>query len=288
WQPLQEWALGPLAVKEEPLNVVQGEISKGHAKGFTQQNVDGEVDVPGIEVTCPTLLLPGEDQNMSEAEVTKALGIQINQVTNPRKMCVPLHMVEQTPMQSSQQVTFWKVLPEEDRDVVTMEGPLGPQLGLAPHPVKKEETFLLDPVQSLRLPGQGSDDGKRNQLKVKNFQLGGKESVETPRRRRGRTHENVPVTAEMLEKRCKANSRQGAEPCRGCKESGELPESLGTACSTPSPEDTVGEKAPFSKYSRKCCPKSRLVFEHSGEEHNDSFSLGEKVRPGPDLDEHYN
>ncbi|KAJ6654687.1 hypothetical protein lerEdw1_006647 [Lerista edwardsae] len=160
-EPLQEWASIPQEVKEEPLDMVQGEILKGHAEIFraAQQNVDGEVAVP--------------------AEY------------------------------------------------------LGPQLGLDPHPVKREATFLPEPVESLRFPDQELDDGRGAQFKVKNPQLGGNELEETPTRRRRQAQEKVPVTAEV--------------PHMGCNESGDLTEGLGVTYSEPSSVDVEGERASFSK-----------------------------------------
>ncbi|XP_066469251.1 zinc finger protein 165-like [Tiliqua scincoides] len=278
WQePLQEWALGPLDVKEEPLDMVQGEISNEQAEIFrnTQQNVSGEVAVPGTGITRPTLLLPPEDQNMDEAEQSKALGAQVDQVMNPSKTGGTLHMVEQTPMQSSQQTMFWQVLQEDGDNVDSM--------------VKKEKTFFLDPVESQRIRGQDSDDGKRTQLKVKNPQLGGNEPLETPRRGRGRTQEKVPVTTEVKEERCESNSRQGMEPYMGCKESSDLTEGLGASCSTPTPMNTEGGKALFSKYGRRYRPKSGLVSEHSGEqctedlEKHHSSQMEEKNNDRPEV-----
>ncbi|KAJ6652674.1 hypothetical protein lerEdw1_011196, partial [Lerista edwardsae] len=166
-EPLQEWPLGPLDVKEEPLDVVQGEIPKEHAEIFraAQQNVDGEVAVPGLGIAHPTLLLPAEGQDMAEAELTKALGVQVDQEVNLRKMGAPFHMVEQPPLQPSQRTMFWKVLQAEGENVGSLgkqllrsKGFLGPQLRLDPHAVKKEEADLSDPVESLRLSGQ--DSGK--------------------------------------------------------------------------------------------------------------------------------
>lgn len=45
--------------------------------------------------------------------------------------------------------------------VCPQEGSSGPQLRLAPHPVKKEETFFPDPVENQRFPDQ--DTGKELQ-----------------------------------------------------------------------------------------------------------------------------
>ncbi|KAJ6652084.1 hypothetical protein lerEdw1_013499, partial [Lerista edwardsae] len=131
-EPLQEWPLGPLDIKEEPLDVVQGEIPPKQAERCrgTQRPVDGEVAV-------------AEGQDLAEAELSKALGVQVEQVMNP------LHMAEQTSVQARQQTTFWKVLQKDGGNVTALEGSLEPQLDIAPHPVKKEETDLPDPVQSL-------------------------------------------------------------------------------------------------------------------------------------------
>ncbi|XP_066471620.1 zinc finger and SCAN domain-containing protein 30-like isoform X1 [Tiliqua scincoides] len=153
WQePLQEWPVGLLDSKEECLDVVQGEISKEHAEIFrdTKQNVKEEVVLPGLEIARSTSVLPLEEQDMGEDDLRKALDIQVEQAMNPRKMDVSFHVVEQTPMQSSQQTTFWKVLQEDGENVDSL-------IDLAPHPVKKEETFVPDPVQSPRFPGQDSD-----------------------------------------------------------------------------------------------------------------------------------
>ncbi|XP_066471624.1 zinc finger and SCAN domain-containing protein 31-like isoform X3 [Tiliqua scincoides] len=87
-----------------------------------------------------------EDFLMSRREAEAGMW----QAMNPRKMDVSFHVVEQTPMQSSQQTTFWKVLQEDGENVDSL-------IDLAPHPVKKEETFVPDPVQSPRFPGQDSD-----------------------------------------------------------------------------------------------------------------------------------
>ncbi|KAJ6652679.1 hypothetical protein lerEdw1_011201 [Lerista edwardsae] len=67
--PLQEWTLGPLVVKEEPLDFVEEEeeISKGHGERFrdTQQSINGEVAVPddwnGTQLTMKNFLLGGND-----------------------------------------------------------------------------------------------------------------------------------------------------------------------------------------------------------------------------------
>ncbi|XP_066471571.1 zinc finger protein 397-like [Tiliqua scincoides] len=157
-EPLQEWTGSPLYATEECLDMVQGEISKEHAEIFrdTKQNVKEEVTLPGIGNTHPPSLLTPEDQDMTEAELIKALGVQMDQAMNPRKTDAPSHIVEQTPMQSSQQTIFWKVL-QEDCENVNSLGSSSPQHGLVPHPVKKEETFLPDPVQIQRLPDQDSD-----------------------------------------------------------------------------------------------------------------------------------
>ncbi|XP_066469156.1 zinc finger and SCAN domain-containing protein 31-like [Tiliqua scincoides] len=141
------------------------------------------------------------------------------QVVNPRKVGLPLHMVEWIPVQSSQQTKFWKVLQEDGESVDSL------------------------------------DDGKGNQLKVKNTQVGGNEPVETPRSGQGKTHENVLVRAETMDERCESISRKGIEPHMGCKESGEITDSLGAACSNPCPVDAEGGKALFSKYGRRYCPK---------------------------------
>ncbi|XP_066471481.1 zinc finger protein 271-like [Tiliqua scincoides] len=270
WQePLQEWTVGPLDVKEEPLDMVQGGISKEQAERFrdTQQNVNGEVAMPGIVIAHPTSLLPPEGQDVTEAELAKALGIQVEQVVNPRKMGVPLHMVEWTLMQSSQRTMFWNVLQEEGENVDALEGSLNPRLGLDPHLVKKEEMFLSDPVQNLRLPEHESGDGEGTHLKVKNSQVGENETVETPRRGRGKSQESVLVTVET-------NRGHGTEPRKGWKKSNELTE--GATYSDPSP---VGEKASLPKYGRRHCPKSERVFEHSGEKCSESPPLGEEIQP---------
>lgn len=51
--PLQEWVLGPLDVKEEPLDMVQEEINQ-QAERFmdAQQNINGKITVPGKELQC--------------------------------------------------------------------------------------------------------------------------------------------------------------------------------------------------------------------------------------------
>ncbi|KAJ6652897.1 hypothetical protein lerEdw1_010555, partial [Lerista edwardsae] len=251
-EPLQEWALGLLDAKEERFDTVQGEISKECAEIFkgTQHNFDGEVTLPGLAVARPTSWLPPEGQDRSEAEPPEALGIHVNQVMNPRKTGQLLHMVECTAMQSSQQTTFWKVLQEDGQNVDSLEGLLGPRLGLASHPVKKEEMFLPDPVESQRFPGQDSDDVKGDQLKVRNAQLGGNEPVEIPRSGQGKTQENVPVRAEIKDEICETNSGHGIEPVTGCRGSDELTKGLGLACSNPSPVDTEGGKTLFSKNER--------------------------------------
>ncbi|KAJ6651725.1 hypothetical protein lerEdw1_020677, partial [Lerista edwardsae] len=250
--PLQEWAVDLLVAKEERLDTVQVEISKEHAEIFkdTQQNFDREVTLSCLGIAGPTSLLPPEGQDRSKAEVIETLGIHMDQAMNPRKMGLPLYAVEQTPMQSSQQTMFWKVLQEDGEHMHSLEGLLGSQLGLAPHPMKKEEIFLPDPVESQRFPGQDSDDGKGNQLKVKNAQLGGNEPMETARSGLGKTQGNVPVTPEMTDEICEINSRQEIEPVTRCRESCELTEDLGASCSSSSPVNTAGGKALFSKYGR--------------------------------------
>ncbi|XP_066471658.1 zinc finger and SCAN domain-containing protein 23-like [Tiliqua scincoides] len=153
WQePLQKWPVGLLDSKEKCLDVVQGEISKEHAEIFrdTKQNVKEEVVLPGLEIARSTSVLPLEEQDMGEDDLRKALDVQVEQAVNPRKTNVPFHVVEQTPMQSRQQTTFWKVLQEDGENVDSL-------VDLAPHLVKKEETFVPDPVQSPRFPDQDSD-----------------------------------------------------------------------------------------------------------------------------------
>ncbi|XP_066469252.1 zinc finger protein 845-like [Tiliqua scincoides] len=290
WQePLQEWAVGSLDIKEEPLDMVQEEVSTEQAERFrdTQQNVDEEVAVPGSGIARPSLLLPPGSQVLAETELNKALGIQVEQVMNPRKMGLPLHMVERTPMQSSQQTTFWKVLQEDGENVDSLEGSLGPQLGLAPNSVKKEEVFLPDPVQNLRPSGQESDDGKRTQLMMKNSQLGGNEPVETLRRGQGRTQEKVLVSAEVKEERCEANQWQGMQLHTGCKESSEITEGLGAACSNSIPLDVEGEKASFFKYGGWYHPTLGLVFEHIVDDCSGSPPLGEETQLKSKLDKHH-
>ncbi|XP_066471531.1 zinc finger protein 397-like isoform X2 [Tiliqua scincoides] len=285
WQePLQEWAVGPLDVKEEPLDMVQEEISKEHTEIFRdiQQNVDGEVAVPGTGIVRP--LLPPEGQDMAEAELTKALGVQMEQVMNPSKTGGTLHMAEWTPMQSSQQTRFWQVLQEDGENVDSLERFLSPRLHLDPPAVKKEETFLPDPVESLRLPGQEKDDGKRTQLRMKNSPTGGNEPEEIPRTISKDTQGNVLVPVEMREGRCESMRGQRTEPHTGCKESGEFPEGLGAACSNSSPVDTEEEKPSFSKYGRKFC---HLVFEQTGEECVVGPSFGEKIPQNSDLEKHH-
>lgn len=61
-EPLQEWAFGPLVVKEEPLDMEQEEISKEPMERFrdVQQNIDEEVAVPGKGSACD----PDEDNEI--------------------------------------------------------------------------------------------------------------------------------------------------------------------------------------------------------------------------------
>ncbi|XP_066471524.1 zinc finger protein 397-like isoform X3 [Tiliqua scincoides] len=215
WQePLQEWTVDLLDAKKECLDVVQGEISKEHAEIFrdTKQNVKEEASLPGLEIACSTPVLPLEDRDMADDELSEALCVQVEQGMNQREMGVPFHVVEKTPVQSSQQTTFWKVLQEDGENVDSLGGSFGSQLDLAPHPVKQEETFPPDPLESQKLPGQDSDDGKGTRIKGKNSQLGGKEPVEMPRRGQGRTQENVPVTPEVQEEGCEYKRGQGTEP----------------------------------------------------------------------------
>ncbi|KAJ6652034.1 hypothetical protein lerEdw1_015808, partial [Lerista edwardsae] len=279
-EPLQEWAVGPLDEKDE----VQGQSSREHAELFrdTQQDIKEEVALPGLGIQCPTSVFPSKDPDMDEDEMSKALGIQGEQGMILRKMGTPFHMVK-TPVQSSQWTMFWKVLQEDGENVDSLEESLGPQHGCAPHPVKKEDTFLLDPVQSQRLPGQDSGDGEGSQLKMENSLLGGNEPVDTPRRGQWRTPENVLVTAVVQEEGCEANREQETEPLRGSRESGELPEGLRAACSNPS---SVGGKAFSSTYGRWYHPKSGPVFEHTGEECNEGSQLREKIQPESKLDKH--
>ncbi|XP_066471630.1 zinc finger and SCAN domain-containing protein 30-like [Tiliqua scincoides] len=149
---LQEWPVGLLDVKEECLDVVQGNISKEDAEIFrdTKQNVKEEVVLPGLEIACSTSVLLLEEQDVGEDNLRKSLDVQVEQAMNLRKTDVPFHVVEQVPMQSSQQTTFWKVLQEDGENVDSL-------VDLAPHSVKKEEMFVPDPVQSPRFPGQDSD-----------------------------------------------------------------------------------------------------------------------------------
>ncbi|KAJ6652083.1 hypothetical protein lerEdw1_013498, partial [Lerista edwardsae] len=104
-----------MVVKEESLNFVEGESSNGHAERFrdTQQDIDGEVAMPGAGFARPTLLLLPGDRDVAEAELTKAPGAREDQV----KMEMPLHMAEWTLMPSNQQTTFWKVLWEDGENV---------------------------------------------------------------------------------------------------------------------------------------------------------------------------
>lgn len=106
-----------------------------------------------------------------------------------------------------------------------------------------------------------SDDGKRNQLKVKNAQVGGKKSMKTSSNRKGKHQKNVLVRAEVEEERCESKSKQGIEPLADCQESGEknLRKDLGAASSNPIPVDTKRGKALFSKYGRRYRPK---LYEH--------------------------
>ncbi|XP_066471538.1 zinc finger and SCAN domain-containing protein 12-like [Tiliqua scincoides] len=152
WQRLQEWPVGLLDAKEECLDVVQRNISKEDAEIFrdTKQNVKEEVVLPGLEIARSASVLLFEEQDVGEDNLRKSLDVQVEQAINPRKMDVSFHVVEQVPMQSNQQTTFWKVLQEDDENVDSL-------VDLAPHPVKKEEIFVPDPVQSLRFPGQDSD-----------------------------------------------------------------------------------------------------------------------------------
>ncbi|KAJ6652675.1 hypothetical protein lerEdw1_011197, partial [Lerista edwardsae] len=236
-EPLPEWTLGPLVVKEEPLDFVEEEeeeISKGHAERFrdTQQDINEDVPVPGSGTACPTSLLPPESQDVAEAELTKIPGVQVDQVASPGMTGAPLGVVEQAPVQSVQQTTFWKVLQEDGEKVDSL------------------------------------DDGTGTQLKVKNSQVGGHEPVEAPRRGRGRTQEKVPGTGEM-EESCEANRRQGTEPRTGCQESGELPEGLGAACTNPSLEDTAMESLQLAEETQPQSQLEKHRSSHREEKHHD-------------------
>ncbi|XP_066471614.1 zinc finger and SCAN domain-containing protein 30-like [Tiliqua scincoides] len=170
WQePLQEWAVGLLDAKEEPLDLLQGTIFKEHAEILSdpKQNVEEEASSPGLGIAHPTTLIPPEDQDKGEDELSQTLGIQVEKVINPRKTGAPFHVIEQTPNQSSQRTTFWTVLQEDGENVDSPEGSLAPQHGLVPQPVKKEGTFLPDPVESQKLPIQ--DSGKELQEPRKSF-----------------------------------------------------------------------------------------------------------------------
>ncbi|XP_066471521.1 zinc finger protein 397-like isoform X1 [Tiliqua scincoides] len=290
WQePLQEWTVDLLDAKKECLDVVQGEISKEHAEIFrdTKQNVKEEASLPGLEIACSTPVLPLEDRDMADDELSEALCVQVEQGMNQREMGVPFHVVEKTPVQSSQQTTFWKVLQEDGENVDSLGGSFGSQLDLAPHPVKQEETFPPDPLESQKLPGQDSDDGKRTRLKGKNSRLGGTKPVGTSRRGGGRTQEDVPVTAEVQEEGCESNRERGTVPLGGCKESGKLPQCFGAACSNPSSVVMERKKASSSKCGRRNHPKSGLVFEHTGEECSEGPPLKEKIQPKSKLDKHH-
>ncbi|KAJ6652085.1 hypothetical protein lerEdw1_013500, partial [Lerista edwardsae] len=218
-EPLQEWSVGPLEVREERLDVVQGEVSEEEIFRGTQQDIDGEGAVQGIRIAHPTSLLPPEHLDMIEDELSEVSCVQVEQGMNPSKTGGTLHMVEQTPMQSSQGITFWNVLQEEDENVVSL------------------------------------DDEKETQLKMKNSQIGGNEPEVTPRGGQGRTPEKLLVTTEMQEERWKSNTIHGTVLSMGCEEFGEITEGLGAACSNPSPVDIEGEKASLSKYGRRYCPK---------------------------------
>ncbi|KAJ6652671.1 hypothetical protein lerEdw1_011193, partial [Lerista edwardsae] len=271
--PLQEWAVDSLEAKEEAACIVHGEVSKEHAEifGDAQQNVNGEVSLPGIGIANPTLLLPIEGQDMAEAELTKALGVQVDQVMNPSKTGGTLHMVQQTPMQSNQQTTFWHVLQEDAEHVDSV--------------VKKEETFLPDTVQNLRFPGQETDDGKGDRLK--NFLAGGNGPEEMPKTIIRENQGNVQMAAETQEEeRSESTSRQAVEPHTECKKYCELAGGLGTACSIPRPLDTEEEKASFSTYGRKYLSKPGCVLEHAGEEYNEGPPLGDRIQSNSDLDKH--
>ncbi|XP_066473093.1 zinc finger and SCAN domain-containing protein 16-like [Tiliqua scincoides] len=124
WQePLQEWPVGHLDSKEKCLDVVQGEISKEDAEIFrdTKHNVKEEVVLPGLEIARSTSVLPLEEQDMGVDDLRKALDVQVEQATNPKKTDVSFHVVEQVPMQSNQQTTFWKVLQEDGENVDSLE-----------------------------------------------------------------------------------------------------------------------------------------------------------------------
>ncbi|KAJ6652677.1 hypothetical protein lerEdw1_011199 [Lerista edwardsae] len=217
WQePLQQWALGPLVVKEEPLDFVEGEISKEPAERF--------------------------------------------------------------------------------RD--SREESLDPQLGLALLPVKKEETFLPDPVQSLRLLAQDLGrwlEGNSWLLLVtcdESCVLYGSHLCFFSPRNDGKgsqlTQEKVLVTAEMREERCESKNRQGTDPLMESKGSGLLAEGLGAAYNNPSPVDTEKEETSFSKNSgRNPSHKSDAIFEHSGAVCNEGPLWGEKIKPELKLAQEY-
>lgn len=61
------------------------------------------------------------------------------QMRNPRKMGLPLHMVEEIPVQSSQKITFWKVLQEDDESA----GTLGKEMHPAPINLEKNTAHLV-------------------------------------------------------------------------------------------------------------------------------------------------
>ncbi|KAJ6652036.1 hypothetical protein lerEdw1_015810 [Lerista edwardsae] len=161
WEPLQEWAVGALDVKEESLDEVQGQSSRERAEIFRdpQQDVTEQVALPGLGLQPPTSVLPPKDQATDEDELSKALGVQAEQVMKQEKTGAHFHVVEQTPKQSSQRTTFWKVLQEDGENVDSVEGSFSPQIDLASEPVKKEETSLPDPLQSQRDPDNDSGLG---------------------------------------------------------------------------------------------------------------------------------
>ncbi|XP_066471603.1 zinc finger protein 397-like [Tiliqua scincoides] len=130
-EPLQECPVNLLDAKEEPLDIVQGEISREHAEMFREpkQNIEEEEpSLPGLGIAHPASVLPPEGQGKTEDELSKAPGVQVDQMMNPRKTDAPFHVVELTPIQSSQTM-FWTVLQEEDENVDSLAASVWNQIG---------------------------------------------------------------------------------------------------------------------------------------------------------------
>ncbi|XP_053148761.1 zinc finger protein with KRAB and SCAN domains 1-like isoform X6 [Hemicordylus capensis] len=280
WQALLEEeekeCVGSLQAKEKHPDTVQGQSYKE-----AKQNGDGEMNLLGSGVQCPShsiALLPPERQELAEPGLTEGL-------TDLKKTGVSLHMVERTPTQPGQGTTFWKVFPEDGGTVDSSEGILVPKPDLFTHPPKEEEIFHQFPVESERLPGQDSGDGKSAKLKMENSQCGRSKIQKTARIQHATTLRNEPVIVEVQEQRWKPKSQLGTKTVEEENGSHQFTEMLKNA-----PSETTTPKRPnvplASKYGRRYHYKLGLVMIHSREKPYESSAWAENVHQKPCLSKH--